>query len=125
MNIRPSTRRKAVLGIYRIRRKRKGGRLSASELERAWHPTTGLRRADLQLALADMVEHQLLVSHVTANGLVYELTYLGERAMHSAVAHGAIEDFADWITLLRARMRRAKRPMSGPRRSSDVSATAH
>jgi hypothetical protein len=120
MNVRPSTRRKALLGLYRIRRKRKGGRLTARELDRAWHPTTGLRRADLQLALVDAVEQKLLESHETAAGLVLELTWLGEQALQRAFGRERLTDLPDWITLLRARLRRSKRAWAGPRRSGDV-----
>jgi hypothetical protein len=122
MNVRPMTRRKALLGLFRIRRKRKGGRLTARELERAWHPTTGLRRADLQLALLDMAEQQLLVAHETANGQVFELTWLGEQAMLKSGPHQSFLDLGDWITLLRARIRRSRRGLATPRRSGDQAA---
>ena len=118
MNVTASTRRKALLGIYRIRRKRKGGRLASKELERAWTPTTGLRRADLTLALRDAVEHHVLEVKESAQAKSYELTYLGERAMY------AIPDVRDWITLLRARMRRSRRGVAGLRRASDTAAPA-
>ena len=120
MNVKPSTRRKALLGIYRIRRKRKGGKLTAKEIERAWHPTTGLRVVDLRLALRELTEQALLIGHEAAGGPVFELTWIGEQAMHKAI--GSVEEFADWVTLLRARSRKAKRGLSALRRAED---TAH
>ncbi len=123
MNVRPSTRRKALLGIYRIRRKRKGGKLTAKELERAWHPTTGLRGSDLRQALASVTEEGLLIAHHTATGVNFELTWMGEEAMHKAIA--SIEDFGDWIVLLRARTRKSRRGMAALRRAEDTSAHAH
>lgn len=122
MNVRPSTRRKALLGIFRIRRKRKGGRLTAKELERAWHPTTGLRASDLRLALITLTDQGEVISHHTATGLVFELTWIGEQAMHKAI--GSIEDFGDWVTLLRARTRKSRRGMSSLRRAEDTTAHA-
>src|ERR1043165_5240559 len=120
MNVKPSPRRKALLGIYRIRRKRKGGRLTARELERAWHPTTGLRRSDLQLALLDLVGHQLLERIDASAGLTFELTRLGEQALQKAFGRGRLTELGDWITLLRARLRRSKRESDGPRRSGEL-----
>ena len=123
MNVRSSTRRKALLGIYRIRRKRKGGRLTAKELERAWHPTTGLRGGDLKLALAELTEEALLIGHEAAAGLVFELTWMGEQAMLKAIT--SVEEFGDWVTLLRARSRKSKRGLSTLRRAEDAPAHAH
>lgn len=120
MNVRPGTRRRALLGIYRIRRKRKGGRLTGREIERAWTPTTGLRQSDLRLALADMVERQLLLAHDAPRGTIYELTYLGECAMRAPLG-----DPRDWITLLRARLRRPKSAAAGRRRTGETAAHAH
>ncbi|HZP12357.1 MAG TPA: hypothetical protein VFB36_08055 [Nevskiaceae bacterium] len=122
MNVRPSTRRKALLGIFRIRRKRKGGRLTAKELERAWHPTTGLRSADLRLALLALADAGEIAAHSTANGLVFELTWMGEQAMHKAIA--SLDDFGDWVTLLRARTRKSRRGLAALRRAEDTTAHA-
>jgi len=123
MNVRPSTRKKALLGIYSIRRKRKAGRLTIKELERAWHPTTGLRNADLKLALEDLAEHSLLIAHAATTGMFYELTWMGEQAMHKAIT--SVEEFGDWITLLRARSRKARRGTATLRRAEDTTAHAH
>ncbi len=122
MNVRHSTRRKALLGIFRIRRKRKGGKLTAKEIERAWHPTTGLRAADLRLALIALTDQGEVVAHNTANGLVFELTWMGEQAMHKAIT--SVEDFGDWVTLLRARTRKSRRGLSALRRAEDTAAHA-
>jgi hypothetical protein len=122
MNVRPSTRRKALLGIFRIRRKRKGGKLTAKELERAWHPTTGLRIGDLKLALADLTDHGLLVAHKVASGTQFELTFMGEQTLHKAIT--SLEEFGDWVTLLRARSRKSRREMTSLQRAEDTTAHA-
>jgi hypothetical protein len=123
MNVRPSTRRKALLGLFRVRRKRKGGKLAAKDLERAWHPTTGLRAADLRLALIDLADHGLIVPRQSASGMAFELTWLGEEAMQKAIT--SVDDFGDWITLLRARIRKSRRGMNTLRRSEDTATLAH
>lgn len=108
MNVQSSTRRKAVLEIYQAHRRPRGGSLSVRELERDWRET-GLRRSDLDLALKDMTLHQLLALRRTHDGVHYELTYLGERALQLPLAGGAINLLRDWLTLRRAQ-RRARRP---------------
>ena len=128
MKITSSTRRKAVLSVYRVRRKRKGGRLLARELERAWYPM-GLRRSDLELALQDMTRDQLLEAKDSPRGTVYELTYLGECALREVFGREPLASIRDWITLLRAGQRRSKKTGDGiwsrPRRTSDLPSTAH
>jgi hypothetical protein len=123
MDVRNSTRRKALLGLFRVRRKRKGGKLTAKELERAWHPTTGLRANDLRLALIDLTDHRLLIAHPAATGLSFELTWMGEEAMNKAIA--SLDEFRDWMTLLRARARKSRRGMNALRRAEDARTPAH
>ena len=128
MKITPGTRRKAVLSVYKVRRKRKGGRLLAKELERAWYPL-GLRQSDLDLALKDMTQHQLLEAKASPRGTVYELTWLGECATREFFGEHPLASIRDWVTLLRAGQRRLKRegdePWKGHRRTGELPSTAH
>ena len=128
MKITPSTRRKAVLSVYKVRHKRKGGRLLAKELERAWYPL-GLRRLDLDLALRDMTQHQLLEAKTSPRGTLYELTYLGEHAARELFGKHPLASIRDWLTLLRVGQRRTKREgediWNDHRRTSDLPSTAH
>jgi hypothetical protein len=126
MHVTAGTRRKAVLAIYRAHRKRRGCRLSSAELQGAWKDT-GLRRSDLKLALADLAQQHLLLPRQSARGASHELTYLGERAMNAMFGKEPVAGIRDWITLLRARMRRPGRAeaLHGLRREGDVSLLAH
>lgn len=130
MNVQASTRRRALLDIYRSHRKPRGGRLSLRELERDWKDT-GLRRTDLELALREMTQRRLLLLLRGHEGAVYELTYLGACAMERLLAGDPLVAARDWWTLRRARRR--VRPQAeayaGPRnrRADDdaAAATAH
>jgi hypothetical protein len=127
MKITPGTRRKAVLSVYKVRRKRKGGHLLAKELERAWHPL-GLRRSDLDLALKDMTQQHLLEPKASPRGTAYELTWLGECAAREVFGDHPLASIRDWLTLLRAGQRRLKKPggiWSDHRRTGDLPSTAH
>lgn len=104
MKVHASTRRKALLDIYQMHRKPRGGVLTARDLERDWK-RTGLRRSDLALALADMTRHYLLLRKAAHDGACYELTYLGERAMQLLMLGGPLTTLHDWMTLRRARRR--------------------
>ncbi|TXH06268.1 MAG: hypothetical protein E6R07_00300 [Nevskiaceae bacterium] len=127
MNVQASTRRRALLDIYRSHRKPRGGRLSLRELERDWKGT-GLRRADLELALREMTQRRLLLMLRGHEGAVYELTYLGACAMERLLAGDPLAAAQDWWTLRRARRR--VRPQAetytGPRnrRADDAPAAA-
>lgn len=116
MDVRATTRIRAVLRIYRMHRKPRGGVLDLPRLERDWRHT-GLRRSDLDLALHDMVEQHLLLPRVNCGIPVYELTYLGARSMSSLLASLSAEGIHDWLILLRAKKRAGH--------SAPLSAAAH
>lgn len=104
MNVQSSTRRRALLNIYQLHHKGRSGVLSARQLEREWKKT-GLRRSDLDMAIKDMTQKQLLLSKRTHDGISYELTYLGECAMQLQTAGGPLTFVRDWWTLHRAKLR--------------------
>lgn len=114
MNVQSSTRYRAVLGIYEAHRKPHGGCLSLRELERDWK-RTGLRRADLEQALQGMVQHGLLQPRPAHEGLLYELTYIGECAMQTTLVGGLLPTLRDWLTLRRAKRRVRQVASSSPR----------
>jgi hypothetical protein len=117
MNVQSSTRRRALLGIYRAHHKGRSGSLSVRQIEREWKHT-GLRRADLELALRDMVQRQLLLPRRAHDGIRYELTYLGECATQLVLAGGPLATVRDWLTLRRAKLRQpiaAMMPDKSPR----------
>lgn len=118
MQIRPSTRMRAVLDIYRAQRKPRGGTLSRVLLQREWKKT-GLRRSDLDEALRDLTQRHML--QLRSQPLpVYELTYLGECAGRLP-EWGLVNSLRDRLTLLQARSRRPD-PTRSPmrRRLSDT-----
>jgi hypothetical protein len=105
MNVQSSTRRRALLDIYQSHHKGRSGVLSARQLERDWKKT-GLRRSDLDAAIKDLTQKQLLLSKRAHDGISYELTYLGECAMQLQTAGGGPLAFLrDWLTLRRAKLR--------------------
>jgi hypothetical protein len=104
MNVRPSTRLRAVLDIFAAHRKPRGGSLSLQELERDWRDT-GLRRSDLDAALRGMTQRHLLQLQSAGRSARYELTYLGECAMQLPLAGGTVSMIRDWLTLRRAKRR--------------------
>lgn len=104
MNVQSSARRRAVLGIYGTHRKPRGGGFPLRQLECEWK-LTGLRRFDLHLALKDMVQRDWLHYTQVDQQPHYELTYLGECAMHLALTGGALTMLSDWMTLRHARIR--------------------
>lgn len=104
MNIQSSARRRAVLGIYGVHRKPRGGSLSLRDLEGEWK-ATGLRRFDLQLALKDMTQRHWLRAECVDGHDYYELTFLGETAMQQVLAGGAATMVNDWLTLRHAKFR--------------------
>lgn len=104
MNVHSSARRKAVLGIYGAHRKPRGGSFSLRQLEAEWKQI-GLRRFDLRLALKDLVQRQWLHLTHADDQPQYELTYLGECAVHMALADGALALINDWVTLRHAKSR--------------------
>lgn len=123
MNVQSSARRRAVLGIYGAHRKPRGSGFVLRQLETEWRET-GLRRFDLQLALKDMVKRQWLRLLFDAdNQPHYELTFLGECAVHMALAGGPLTMVNDWMTLRHAKFRQHHQTANtwGPRnrRASD------
>lgn len=104
MNIQSSARRRAVLGIYGAHRKSRGSSFTLRQLEGEWKQT-GLRRFDLQLALKDLVQRQWLHLFDADRQPHYELTYLGECAVHMALMGGPLRLVNDWMTLRRAKFR--------------------
>lgn len=106
-------RMRAVLGIYRALRKPRGGSLSLPVLEREWKKT-GLRHGDLAAALDDLVQRQLLLRCPHSPAPAWELSALGERAMHSLRFNTGFGALRDWAMLRRARRRRIQ-PPSGER----------
>lgn len=104
MNVQSSTRRRALLDIYQAHHKGRFGILSLKQLERDWKDT-GLRRTDLDAALKNLMQQQLLLPKRTHEGMVYELTYLGECAMQFVTAGGVLVTVRDWFTLQRAKLR--------------------
>lgn len=104
MNVQSSARRRAVLGIYGAHRKPRGSSFTLQQLEDEWKQS-GLRRFDLQLGLKDMVQRQWLYLTEVDRQLQYELTYLGECAVHMALAGGALSLVNDWMTLRHAKFR--------------------
>jgi len=112
MQIRPSTRMRAVLDIYRAQRKPRGGVLSRALLEREWKKT-GLRRSDLEEALHDLTQRRMLLLRSQPLA-VYELTYLGECAGRLP-EWGLVDALRDRLTLLQARHRRPD-PRRSPQR---------
>lgn len=109
MKVRPSTRMRAVLGIYRAQRKPRGGLLALATLEREWKKT-GLRRSDLDAALQELLERQFLLRHAQHANPAYELSWLGERAVHSLRFNTGFGALRDWATLRQARRRRSQVP---------------
>lgn len=112
MNVAASTRRKALLCIFRLFRKRRGGCMSAHDIEKCW-VRTGLRREDLHKALRESAQANLINLRRGGGGIGYELSYLGERAMESAMSH-PVDAVRDWVTLGRARIRRGDGRRAGP-----------
>ncbi|HSW13971.1 MAG TPA: hypothetical protein VLI06_14090 [Solimonas sp.] len=116
MRIHPSTRMRALLDIYLALRKPRGGVLGRELLEREWRKT-GLRRSDLEQALQELLLRRLLLL-APRDAESYELTYLGERAMHQAPGmHPAA--LRDWLLLRRARRRQRGLPSPEPGRRHD------
>ncbi len=109
MKVRPSTRMRALLGIYRALRRPRGGALTLSTLEREWKKT-GLRHADLEAALDELVQRQLLLRCAQSASGAWELSALGERAMHSLRFNTGFGALRDWAMLRRARRRRIQAP---------------
>lgn len=120
MNVRPSTRIRALLRIYRALRRPRGGALALATLEREWRKT-GLRRSDLEAALSESQQRRLLVLRSQATTSTYELTYLGECALQSLRLTSGYEALRDWMTLRQARLRRpaSATPPGQRRRSTD------
>lgn len=112
MQLRPSTRMRAVLAIYRRLRKPRGGVLTRDVLEREWRKT-GLRRMDLETALQDLLQRGLL-QREAASVVAYELTYLGECAMRQPLHQGDFGALRDWLILQRARHRRRQSIATAP-----------
>jgi len=117
MTVRPSTRMRAVLGIYRALRKRHGNALALATLQQEWKKT-GLRRSDLDTALAELVTRQFLLRHEPP-AAAYELSWLGERAIHSLRFNTGFGALRDWATLRRARRRRLQSAEPGSSRRRD------
>ncbi|MFP5306878.1 MAG: hypothetical protein ACLGI7_13775 [Gammaproteobacteria bacterium] len=106
MNVDDFVRERAVLKLFQAHhRNRRGCCLSAREIERAWK-RTGLRRSDLQDALDDMVRRNLLQVRDGLLGQEYELSYLGECAMHVSPIARPVRHLRSWVTLQRARLRK-------------------
>ena len=122
MNVRPSTRMRALLRIYRELRKPRGSALALATLEREWRKT-GLRRSDLEAALRELLQQKMLQQRAQAATDAYELTYLGECAVRSLRLNTGLEALRDWMTLRQARRRRPLTPGPGPRRRSTDSST--
>ena len=108
MNVQSSTCCRALLDIYATHHKGRNGSLSLRQLERDWKET-GLRRSDLDIAIAAATRRRWLLLHRIHDGDSYELSYLGECAMHLPLVGGPIHSLRDWLTLLRARLRRHAR----------------
>jgi hypothetical protein len=109
VRVRPSTRMRAVLGIYRALRKPRGGALALATLEREWKKT-GLRQGDLAAALEELVQRQLLLRCPQSATVAWELSALGERAVHSLRFNTGFGALRDWATLRQARRRRTPLP---------------
>lgn len=108
MDVRATTRMRAVLDIYREHRKPRGGMLDLGRLERDWKHT-GLRRSDLDDGLRDLVQRDLLHVRIQGGTRLYELTYLGERTMSCLLGGMQASAIRDWLILLRAK-RRTRQP---------------
>lgn len=98
---------RAVLGIYRALRKPRGGVLTLPTLEREWKKIR-LRHGDLFAALDELVQRQLLLRSPHSAPLTWELSALGERAMHSLRFNTGFSALRDWAMLRRARRRRVE-----------------
>lgn len=109
MNVQSSTRCRALLDIYESHHKGRNGTLSMRQLEHDWKQT-GLRRSDLDQALKDSLQKRWLLLRKLYDGNSYEMTYLGECAMHFRAARGPLTLLRDWLTLQRARLRRRAPP---------------
>lgn len=127
MNVQSSARRRALLDIYQAHHKGRSGVLSLRQIERDWKQT-GLRHADLELAIKNLIQQQLLLPKPVHEGMAYELTYLGECAMQFLTAGGVLTTLRDWFILRRARLRQrdSVTPASTPhnRRAEDRNADA-
>jgi len=125
MDVRATTRMRALLDIYRMHRKPRGGTLDFARLERDWRKT-GLRRSDLDDALQDLLSRHLLQLRVQPGvARLYELTYMGECATHALFSGMGGNPLHDWVVLMRAK-RRVRAPsgarLQRTRRREDVSA---
>ena len=115
MNVRPSTRMRALLRIYRELRKPRGSALALATLEREWRKT-GLRRSDLEAALRELLQQKMLQQRAQTATAAYELTYLGECAVRSLRLSSGLEALRDWMTLRQARRRHPAPAASSQRR---------
>lgn len=122
MDVRATTRMRAVLNIYREHRKPRGGILDLAALERDWK-RTGLRRGDLEEGLHDLVQRDLLHPRTQAGVRLYELTYLGERTMSNLLGGIQASAIRDWLVLMRAkqRTRQPRSAVAAARRRRDDS----
>lgn len=121
MDVQFSSQRRALLSIFQVHNISRTGILSAKQIERDWKQT-GLRRADLEVALKKSIKQHLLVPRRTHDGMSYELTYLGECAMQFKTTGGWWATIRDWVTL-RSAKRRQRAPttenVSHDRRTED------
>lgn len=97
------TRRLAMLRVYRAVRNEDTATLYHEDLEREWG-RTGLRHADLEAALREMVQRHLLSIRDEGPRRNYQLTAAGVREFHNA--RDALRFHSQrWLTLVQARAR--------------------
>jgi len=98
-------RNAAMLRVFRAVSADDGTVVHSEDLEREWHGMTGLRRADLDSALHEMVDRGYLsVQRAAGTRRDYEITAAGRGDM---LWREALLNMGDWFVLVGARARSA------------------
>jgi hypothetical protein len=103
MIIERSALRAAMVHVYRLLKGRTPPSLSAAELEQRW-VKSGIRRADLTVAMREMRHRHLIDERGMGPETVYSLTPRGI-SEYSRLRGNLLARAADWITLLHIRLR--------------------